>query len=77
MSRLPNWGKLHYHRHFLPLLLLLFVERISVKIDDRLSIGAGLTAFNFLFGQSLNACVKWRHIHDAVCLYIVVIIGTV
>lgn len=34
---------------FLPLLLLLFVERISVKkLMIALGIGAGLTAFNFL-----------------------------
>ncbi len=37
-------------------MLLLFVERISVKkLMIALGIGAGLTAFNFLFGQSLNA----------------------
>ena len=37
---------------FLPVLLLLFLERISVKkLMIALGIGAGLTAFNYLFGQ--------------------------
>lgn len=41
---------------FLPVLLLLFLERISVKkLMIALGIGAGLTAFNYLFGQSLDA----------------------
>lgn len=77
MSRLPNWGKLsYYHRHFLPLLLLLFVERISVKkLMIALGIGAGLTAFNFLFGQSLNA---GKYVTSTMLfVYIVVIIGMV
>ncbi len=40
---------------FLPVLLLLFLERISVKkLMIALGIGAGLTAFNYLFGQSGN-----------------------
>ncbi len=66
----------HYHRHFLPLLLLLFVERISVKkLMIALGIGAGLTAFNFLFGQSLNA---GKYVTSTMLfVYIVVIIGMV
>ncbi len=54
---------------FLPVLLLLFLERISVKkLMIALGIGAGLTAFNYLFGQSLDAS-KDRHFNHAVCLY--------
>ncbi|EIY5299388.1 TPA: putative colanic acid polymerase WcaD, partial [Salmonella enterica] len=61
---------------FLPLLLLLFVERISVKkLMIALGIGAGLTAFNFLFGQSLNA---GKYVTSTMLfVYIVVIIGMV
>lgn len=61
---------------FLPLLLLLFVERISVKkLMIALGIGAGLTAFNFLFGQTLNA---GKYVTSTMLfVYIVVIIGMV
>ncbi len=78
MSRLPNWGKAFPlpSSLFLPLLLLLFVERISVKkLMIALGIGAGLTAFNFLFGQSLNA---GKYVTSTMLfVYIVVIIGMV
>ncbi|RPH29059.1 putative colanic acid polymerase WcaD [Buttiauxella warmboldiae] len=41
---------------FLPAILFLYIERISVKkLMMALGIGAGLTAFNYIFGQSLNA----------------------
>jgi len=41
---------------FLPVLLLLFVDKISVKkLLIALGIGAGLTIFNYLFGRSFNA----------------------
>jgi putative colanic acid polymerase len=37
-------------------LLLLYVEKISVKkLMIALGLGAGLTAFNYVFGQSLDA----------------------
>ena len=40
---------------FLPVLLLLFVDKISVKkLLIALGIGAGLTIFNYLFGRSFN-----------------------
>lgn len=78
MSRLPNWGKAFPlpSSLFYRLLLLLFVERISVKkLMIALGIGAGLTAFNFLFGQSLNA---GKYVTSTMLfVYIVVIIGMV
>ena len=41
---------------FLPVLLLLFIERINIKkLMIALGVGGGLTAFNYLFGQSLDA----------------------
>lgn len=41
---------------FLPVILFLYIERISVKkLLIALGIGAGLTAFNYIYGQSLDA----------------------
>ena len=41
---------------FLPAILFLYIERISIKkLMIALSIGTGLTAFNYIFGQSLDA----------------------
>ena len=41
---------------FLPAILFLYIERISIKkLMIALGIGAGLTAFNYIFGQSLDA----------------------
>ena len=59
---------------FLPVLLLLFLERISVKkLMIALGIGAGLTAFNYLFGQSLDA---GKYVTSTMLfVYIVIIIG--
>ena len=59
---------------FLPVLLLLFLERISVKkLMIALGIGAGLTAFNYLFGQSLDAS---KYVTSTMLfVYIVIIIG--
>ena len=61
---------------FLPVLLLLFLERISVKkLMIALGIGAGLTAFNYLFGQSLDAS---KYVTSTMLfVYIVIIIGMV
>ena len=61
---------------FLPVLLLLFLERISVKkLMIALGIGAGLTAFNYLFGQSLDA---GKYVTSTMLfVYIVIIIGMV
>ena len=61
---------------FLPVLLLLFLERISVKkLMIALGIGAGLTAFNYLFGQSLDASTYVTS--TMLFVYIVIIIGMV
>ncbi|ENB3651854.1 putative colanic acid polymerase WcaD, partial [Shigella flexneri] len=61
---------------FLPVLLLLFLERISIKkLMIALGIGAGLTAFNYLFGQSLDA---GKYVTSTMLfVYIVIIIGMV
>jgi hypothetical protein len=61
---------------FLPLVLLLFVERISVKkLMIALGFGAGLILFNFLFGQSLDAS---KYITSTMLfVYAVIIIGMV
>ncbi|VFS31370.1 putative colanic acid polymerase [Salmonella enterica subsp. houtenae] len=50
-------GKLsHYHRHFFTAVAAVICgAHQRKKIDDRLRHRRGLTAFNFLFGQSLNA----------------------
>ncbi len=41
---------------FLPAILFLYIERISVKkLMIALGIGGGLIAFNYIFGKSLNA----------------------
>ncbi|MDU5731201.1 MAG: colanic acid polymerase WcaD [Citrobacter freundii] len=61
---------------FLPVLLLLFVERINIKkLMIALGVGGGLTAFNYLFGQSLDAS---KYVTSAMLfIYTVVIIGMV
>ncbi|SRF80153.1 putative colanic acid polymerase [Shigella flexneri] len=61
---------------FLPVLLLLFLERISIKkLMIALGIGAGLTAFNYLFGQSLDA---GKYVTSTMLfVYILIIIGMV
>lgn len=61
---------------FLPLLLLLFVERINIKkLLIALGIGGGLTAFNYLFGQSLDAS---KYVTSTMLfVYTVIIIGMV
>ena len=61
---------------FLPVLLLLFVERINIKkLMIALGVGGGLTAFNYLFGQSLDAS---KYVTSAMLfVYTVVIIGMV
>lgn len=61
---------------FLPLLLLLFIERINIKkLLIALGIGGGLTAFNYLFGQSLDAS---KYVTSAMLfVYTVIIIGMV
>ncbi|EER8302718.1 putative colanic acid polymerase WcaD, partial [Escherichia coli] len=61
---------------FLPALLLLFVERINIKkLMIALGVGGGLTAFNYLFGQSLDAS---KYVTSAMLfVYTVVIIGMV
>ena len=61
---------------FLPLLLLLFVERINIKkLLIALGIGGGLTAFNYLFGQSLDA--RKYVTSTMLFVYTVIIIGMV
>jgi putative colanic acid polymerase len=59
---------------FLPLILLLFMERISLKkLMIALGIGAGLTLFNYIFGQSLDAS---KYVTSTMLfVYIVIIIG--
>lgn len=61
---------------FLPVLLLLFVERINIKkLMIALGLGGGLTVFNYLFGQSLDAS---KYVTSAMLfIYTVVIIGMV
>ncbi|HGV0031551.1 TPA: colanic acid polymerase WcaD [Citrobacter freundii] len=61
---------------FLPVLLLLFIERINIKkLMIALGLGGGLTAFNYLFGQSLDAS---KYVTSAMLfIYTVVIIGMV
>jgi len=61
---------------FLPLLLLLFVDKISVKkLMIALGLGVGLTAFNYIFGQSLDAS---KYVTSTMLfVYIVIIIGMV
>ncbi|WP_029593301.1 colanic acid polymerase WcaD [Franconibacter pulveris] len=59
---------------FLPLILLLYVEKISVKkLLIALGIGTGLTLFNFVFGKSLDAS---KYVTSTMLfVYIVIIIG--
>lgn len=59
---------------FLPLILLLYVEKISVKkLLIALGIGSGLTLFNFVFGKSLDAS---KYVTSTMLfVYIVIIIG--
>ena len=61
---------------FLPLLLLLYIEKISVKkLMIALGAGAGLTLYNYLFGQSLDAS---KYVTSTMLfVYIVIIIGMV
>ena len=61
---------------FLPLLLLLYVDKINLKkLMIALGAGAGLTIFNYLFGQSLNA---GKYVTSTMLfVYIVIIIGMV
>ncbi|MFS6815404.1 colanic acid polymerase WcaD [Citrobacter meridianamericanus] len=61
---------------FLPVLLLLFVERINIKkLMIALGLGGELTVFNYLFGQSLDAS---KYVTSAMLfIYTVVIIGMV
>ncbi|MFV0264625.1 MAG: colanic acid polymerase WcaD [Kluyvera sp.] len=61
---------------FLPLLLLLFVERINLKkLMIALGLGVGLTLFNYLFGQSLDPS---KYVTSTMLfVYIVIIIGMV
>lgn len=61
---------------FLPLLLLLFVDRINIKkLLIALGVGGGLTVFNYLFGQSLDAS---KYVTSAMLfIYTVIIIGMV
>ncbi len=61
---------------FLPVLLLLFLERISVKKLMIAWIGAGLTAFNYLFGQVWLDASKYVT-STMLFVYIVIIIGMV
>ena len=59
---------------FLPVILLLYVEKFSVKkLLIALGIGVGLTAFNFVFGKSLDAS---KYVTSTMLfVYIVIIIG--
>lgn len=59
---------------FLPVLLLLFVDKINLKkLMIALGIGAGLTLFNYAFGKSLDAS---KYVTSTMLfLYIVIIIG--
>ncbi|KEA50565.1 colanic acid biosynthesis protein [Mangrovibacter sp. MFB070] len=59
---------------FMPAILLLFLERISLKkLFVALGIGAGLTIYNYIFGKSLDAS---KYVTSTLLfVYIVVIIG--
>lgn len=59
---------------FMPAILLLFLERISLKkLFIALGIGTGLTIYNYIFGKSLDAS---KYITSTLLfVYIVVIIG--
>ncbi|PSN07789.1 colanic acid polymerase WcaD [Siccibacter turicensis] len=61
---------------FLPLLLLLFVEKINLKkLMIGLGIGAGLTLFNYIFGRSLDAS---KYVTSTMLfIYLVIIISMV
>jgi len=61
---------------FLPLLLLLYVEKINLKkLMIGLGIGAGLTLFNYLFGRSLDAS---KYVTSTMLfVYLVIIISMV
>ena len=61
---------------FLPLLLLLYVDKINLKkLMIALGIGAGLTLFNYIFGTSLNA---GKYVTSTLLfIYLVIIIGMV
>ena len=61
---------------FLPVLLLLYVDKISVKkLMIALGMGAGLTAFNYVFGLSLDAS---KYVTSTMLfVYIVIIMGMV
>ncbi|WP_312946051.1 colanic acid polymerase WcaD [Superficieibacter sp.] len=61
---------------FLPLLLLLYIDKISIKkLMIALGAGAGLTLYNYLFGQSLDAS---KYVTSTLLfVYIVIIIGMV
>ena len=59
---------------FLPVLLLLYVDKINLKkLMIALGLGTGLTLFNYIFGQSLDAS---KYVTSTMLLvYIVIIIG--
>ena len=61
---------------FLPVLLLLYVDKINLKkLMIALGLGFGLTAFNYIFGQSLDAS---KYVTSTMLfVYIVIIIGMV
>lgn len=61
---------------FLPLLLLLYVDKINLKkLMIALGVGAGLTIFNYIFGTSLNA---GKYVTSTLLfIYLVIIIGMV
>lgn len=61
---------------FLPLLLLLYVDKINLKkLMIALGVGAGLTVFNYIFGTSLNA---GKYVTSTLLfIYLVIIIGMV
>ena len=61
---------------FLPVLLLLYVDKINLKkLMMALGLGVGLTLFNYIFGQSLDAS---KYVTSTMLfVYIVIIIGMV
>jgi len=61
---------------FLPLLLLLYVDKINLKkLMIALGVGAGLTVFNYIFGTLLNA---GKYVTSTLLfIYLVIIIGMV
>ena len=61
---------------FLPVLLLLYVDKINLKkLMIALGLGTGLTLFNYIFGQSLDAS---KYVTSTMLfVYIVIIIGMV